>query len=121
MAATVQFEPYDAVYLFCIGDSVAFDSAWRTYCHVDRICFHDQCDDPAFAPHRQKMAAAIQRAINAGLVILSDGLISPSPAIKTRFDALRESGLNEFDASEQIDTFLQSQPWVIVSEGRLST
>tara|TARA_R110002111_G_scaffold12806_1_gene37191 strand:+ start:221 stop:586 length:366 start_codon:yes stop_codon:yes gene_type:complete len=121
MVSIVNFEAYDAVYLYCVGESVTFDTAWRAYCSIDRICFHDQCDDPAFAPHRQKMASAIQRAINAGFVILADGLLSPSPTIKTRFDALRESGLNEFDASEEIDTFLQSQPWEIVSDGRLST
>ena len=120
MAATVKFEPYDAVYLCCVGDSNPFDAACRTYCHVDRICFHDQCDDPAFAPHRERMADAIQRAISAGFVILSYGLLTLSTDIKARFDTLRASGHNEFGDSEEIDTYLQSQPWDIVSDDRLS-
>ena len=119
MTATVEFQPNDAFYICCVGQSVTFDSAWRTYCLVDRICFHDQCDDPTFAPHRLKMAHAVQRAITAGLVTVADNHISLCQDLSLRFDALRESGLNEIAAADEIDTFLQTQSWDAVSDGQL--
>ncbi len=120
-ARTVDFQPYDAVYLFCVGESVSFHTAWRAYCFIDRICFHDQCDDPAFAEHRAKMHAAIQRGIIAGLILLSDsGNLSQSPDLRARFDELRDAGLDEFAASDEVESFLLSQSWPIVCDGKLS-
>ena len=121
MAETVEFQPYDAYYLFCVGESVTFETAWRAYCFIDRICFPDQCDDPAFAEYRTKMCAALQRGINAGLILASDsGNLSQSPDLRARFDDLRDAGLNEFDASEEVEAFLSSQTWPVVCDGKLS-
>ena len=116
---TVHFQPDDALYLSCIGESTTFDKAWSIYCFVDRICFYNQCDDPAFAAYRQGMVLAVQRAISAGLVNVDDDFISLSPDLRRRFDTLQKSGVNEFQAAEEIDAFLQSQTWDVVSDAKL--
>ncbi|MFT7639744.1 MAG: hypothetical protein ACI9G1_001482 [Pirellulaceae bacterium] len=120
MAETVEFQPYDAFYLFCVGESVTFDTAWRASCFIDRICFSDQCNEPAFAENRAKMHAAIQRGIDAGHILLSaSGDLSQSD-LRGRFDDRRDAGLNEFDASEEVEAFLLSQTWPVVCDSKLS-
>ena len=113
---TIQFQPDDALYLSCIGDSVPFASVWSTYCYVNRICFFDQCDAPEFASSRQQMVLAVQRAISAGIVVVSGELISLSPDLRSRFAALEKCGVSQFQAAEEVDSFLQSRAWDIVSD-----
>ena len=117
--ATVEFQSYDGHYICCVGDGVTFDSAWRTYCFADRICFHDQCDDPKFAPHRSKMFSAIQRAICAGLVVVSGDRISLGSELKSRCDAIRGAGAVSEAAAEEIDAFLLARSWRAVSDDKL--
>ena len=119
MATTFKFEPDDAYYFECIiGEPITFYSAWSSYCYIARICFSNQCNDPEFAPYRENMAAAIQRGISAGLVILSDNRISLSPELASRFEALRDSNCNG-QPFEVVDEFLQSRLWDVVSDAQL--
>lgn len=120
MPEPVTFQPNDAYYLSCIGASVTFETAWHAYCFIDRVCFPTQCDDPAFAKFRVSMHAAVQRGINAGFVLLSSSnKLSLSNDLRTRLRILRDAGKNEFDAAEELDTFLRSQPWDVVSTCKL--
>ena len=83
---------------------------------MNRICFHDQCEAPEFASSRQQMVLAVQRAISAGFVVVSGELISLSPDLRSRFAALEKCGVNEFQAAEEIDAFLLSRTWDVVSD-----
>jgi len=79
-----------------------------------------QCDDPALEPDRLKMAAAIQRGIYTGHILVSEtGNISLAPELESRFEALQVENYNEFEASEKVEEFLLSRPWPIVSDFKL--
>ena len=120
MDATVTLKPYDALYFSCVGQSVSFREAWQVYIFVDRIGFVSQCDDPALEPDRLKIAAAIQRGIYTGHILVSEtGNISLAPELESRFEALQVENYNEFEASEKVEEFLLSRPWPIVSDYKL--
>ena len=121
MVAPVEFKPYDATFLYSVGQSVTFDTAWHAYCLNDRLCFQHEANAPAFASHRQEFAAAIQRGVSAGLVIIVGDLISLADELESQFAARRESGLIEYEAFEDVDAFLQSRTWDVVSTAQLST
>lgn len=116
----IKFEPYDGVYLFCVGDNRTFDEVFHAYCFIDRICFQEQVGDPAYEPFRAKLAAAIQRGINAGFVqVADDGRLSPSTELTSRFQNARAVTSNEFDAAEVVEEFLRSREWPLVSNAVL--
>ncbi|MEM7478621.1 MAG: hypothetical protein AAF483_26860 [Planctomycetota bacterium] len=63
--------------------------------------------------------SAIQRAIRAGLVNFSGDRSSFSDELKSRYDAICDSGAVSEAAAEEIYTLLHSQFWRIVSEDKL--